>query len=139
MSQKITVSTSINAPMEKVWSAWTTPADIMQWCHASEDWTVTHAENDPRTSGAFSTGMAAKDGSFSFDFAGTYSLVVPQEKIEYAMGDGREVSIAFQSQGEQTMVTETFDMETTNSEEKQRLGWQAILDNFKKHVEQSAG
>lgn len=137
MSQKITISTVINAPIATVWEKWTTPADIMQWCHASEDWTVTHAENDPRTGGAFSTGMAAKDGSFSFDFGGTYSLVVPEEKMEYAMGDGRAVSIIFQSQGEQTLVTETFDMESQNSEEKQRSGWQAILDNFKKHVEQN--
>lgn len=136
MAQKITISASINAPIITVWERWITPADVMQWCHASDDWTVTHAENDPRTGGAFSTGMAAKDGSFSFDFAGTYSLVIPQKKIEYAMGDGREVSIEFQSQGEQTIVTETFDMESENSEELQRSGWQSILNNFKKHVEQ---
>jgi hypothetical protein len=31
-------------------------------------------------------------------------------------------------------VRVTFDGETTHSEEQQRSGWQAILDNFAKHV-----
>lgn len=32
-------------------------------------------------------------------------------------------------------VDETFDPENENSEEMQRSGWQAILDNFKKYTE----
>jgi hypothetical protein len=32
-------------------------------------------------------------------------------------------------------VSETFDPESENTPELQRQGWQAILDNFKRHVE----
>ncbi|ETZ24329.1 hypothetical protein N824_14365 [Pedobacter sp. V48] len=28
---KITVEATVNAPVEKVWKAWNTPADIIQW------------------------------------------------------------------------------------------------------------
>lgn len=36
------------------------------------------------------------------------------------------------------LVQETFDAETQNSRERQRTGWQAILDNFGRHVEAKA-
>jgi len=79
--------------------------------------------------------MAAKDGSFSFDFGGTYTKVVPFETIEYTIGDGSKVSVQFQSNNGITTVTETFEAEKTNPVEMQRQGWQAILNNFKKYTE----
>jgi uncharacterized protein YndB with AHSA1/START domain len=79
--------------------------------------------------------MAAKDGSFSFDFGGIYDNVEEHKLIEYTMGDGRKVSVVFTAKGDQTEVVETFDMENTHSEEMQRGGWQAILDNFRKYTE----
>jgi len=132
---KITVQATIKADMEKVWDAWTNPAHITKWCFASDDWEAPHAENDIRTGGIFTTRMAAKDGSAGFDFGGTYTNVVPHEVIEYDMDDGRHVEIKFSQTGEGVTVTEKFDPETENSEEMQRAGWQAILDNFRKYVE----
>lgn len=131
----ITVEATINAPVEKVWKFWSDPEHIKQWCAASDDWHAPYAENDLRKDGKFKTTMAAKDGSFSFDFEGVYSKVEPNKAIEYAMSDGRKVKINFTAMGNSTKVTETFDPETENPIEMQRGGWQAILDNFKKHVE----
>ncbi|HEY1200761.1 MAG TPA: SRPBCC family protein [Niastella sp.] len=134
-NKSITVQSTVNAPVEKVWKYWSDPAHITQWCQASDDWHAPHAENDLRTGGKFSTTMAAKDGSFSFDFGGIYDNVVEHQLIEYTMGDGRKVSVIFTAKGDQTEVVETFDMENTHSEEMQRGGWQAILDNFRKYTE----
>jgi len=134
-NKSITVQSTVNAPVEKVWKYWSDPAHITQWCQASDDWHAPHAENDLRTGGKFSTTMAAKDGSFSFDFGGIYDNVEEHKLIEYTMGDGRKVSVVFTAKGDQTEVVETFDMENTHSEEMQRGGWQAILDNFKKYTE----
>ncbi|MEQ8808741.1 MAG: SRPBCC domain-containing protein, partial [Imperialibacter sp.] len=99
------------------------------------DWHAPFAENDPKTGGKFKTTMAAKDGSFSFDFEGVYSLVKKNEQIAYGLADGRQVNITFTAQGNKTKVVETFDPEKENPIEMQRGGWQAILDNFKKHTE----
>jgi uncharacterized protein YndB with AHSA1/START domain len=132
---KITVSATINAPVEKVWTVWNEPKHITQWCQASDDWHAPYADNDIRTGGKFKTTMAAKDGSFSFDFEGVYTNVQPNKVIEYAMSDGRTVQVTFKSNGNQTEVTETFDAENTHSVDMQRSGWQAILDNFKKYTE----
>lgn len=134
-TQPITVQTTVNAPVQKVWESWTAPKHITQWCQASDDWHAPKAENDIRTGGKFSTTMAAKDGSVSFEFGGVYSNVKPNSLIEYAMEDGRKVKIVFEAQGDKTQVTETFDPESTNPIEMQRAGWQAILDNFRKYTE----
>jgi uncharacterized protein YndB with AHSA1/START domain len=135
MTQPITVQTTVNAPVSKVWDSWTAPKHITKWCQASDDWHAPKAENDLRAGGKFSTTMAAKDGSASFDFGGTYSTVKTNSLIEYAIEDGRKVKIVFESLGDKTRVTETFEPENTNSIELQRGGWQAILDNFKKYTE----
>ena len=132
---KITVETTVNAPVEKVWKSWSEPQHIKNWCAASEDWHAPKAENDLRTGGTFSTRMEAKDGSFGFDFGGVYDNVKKNELIEYTMGDGRKVKVIFSPSGDQTKIVETFDAEATNSVEMQRGGWQAILDNFKKYTE----
>jgi len=131
----ITVETTVKAPIEKVWKYWSSPEHITKWCQASDDWHAPKAENDLRMDGKFSTTMAAKDGSVSFDFEGVYTKVEKHKTIEYAMEDGRKVQIQFSSQGYETKVIETFDAENTNPIEMQRGGWQAILDNFRKHVE----
>jgi len=133
----ITVSTTVNAPIEKVWDYWTKPEHITKWNNASDDWHTPRAENDLRIGGSFSSRMEAKDGSFGFDFGGVYDDVKKNELIEYTMGDGRKVVVTFAGNGNETKVIETFDAESTNSIEMQQGGWQAILDNFKKYVEEN--
>lgn len=131
----ITVQTLVNAPMEKVWGFWNEPEHIMNWAFASSDWKAPAAQNDLHVGGKFVTTMAAKDKSASFDFSGVYTKVDTHEIIEYTMDDGRKVSITFETTPEGVQITETFDPENENSEELQRAGWQAILENFKKYVE----
>ncbi|MFD0941703.1 SRPBCC family protein [Pedobacter boryungensis] len=131
----ITVESVVNAPIARVWELWGKPEHITQWAHASDDWHAPHAENDLRTNGLFKTTMAAKDGSFSFDFEGVYTNVIEHSLIEYAVADGRKVNITFKSLGNTTQIIETFEPEEMNSLEMQRGGWQAILDNFKKYAE----
>jgi uncharacterized protein YndB with AHSA1/START domain len=131
---KISVETLVNAPIDKVWSAYTTPADIKQWNAASSEWHTTAAAVDLRVGGAFSSRMEAKDGSFGFDFAGTYTNIVLKRLIEYVFGD-RAGTVEFLPSASGITVRSTFDVETQNSVEQQRQGWQAILENFRKHVE----
>lgn len=132
---KITVETIVPAQLGEVWDAWNTPSDIMQWNAASDDWHTTRSEVDLREGGSFLSRMEAKDGSMGFDFGGTYTRVVPHELIEYRLGDGREVTIQFAELDEGVLVRETFDAESQHPAEIQRQGWQAILDNFRRHVE----
>ena len=130
---KITVSTVVRAPVAEVWRAYTSPDDIKCWNTASPDWHTTSAVVDLRVGGKFSSRMEAKDGSFGFDFAGEYTKLIPNKLIEYAFGE-RYAVVEFSEGSEGVSVTVTFDGESTHSEEQQRSGWQAILDNFARHV-----
>lgn len=132
---KITVEATINAPVEKVWKLWNEPQHITKWCAASDDWHAPKADNDVRVGGKFSTTMAAKDGSFSFDFGGVYTKVENNKVIEYTMGDDRKVWITFSDNGNSTKIVEIFEAESQNPIEMQQGGWQAILNNFKKYTE----
>lgn len=131
----ITVSATIKASLEKVWNYWTSPEHITQWNQASEDWHTPKASNDLRVGGKFSSTMAAKDGSMSFDFEGVYDKVLPHQLIEYTIVDGRKVSIQFKGNTQETSVIETFEAEGMHSPELQQSGWQAILNSFKQYVE----
>ena len=135
--QFVTVKAIINAPVEKVWKYWTEPEHITKWNNASPDWHSPSAQNDLRKGGQFLIRMEAKDGSMGFDFGGTYDDVIQNKKISYIMDDGRVVSIDFSSHGNSTTVTETFEAEQENPIELQKNGWQGIMDNFKRYVEEN--
>ncbi|WP_215112152.1 MULTISPECIES: SRPBCC family protein [unclassified Exiguobacterium] len=129
-SNVVTISALVDAPIDTVWKLWTDPDHIKQWNHASDDWHTTEAENDLRIDGKFRSRMEAKDQSMAFDFEGVYEEVEVNELIQYRLEDERRVRISFSSEGNQTKVVEVFDAESMNPVEMQRLGWQAILDNF---------
>ena len=132
---RLTVKTKVNASAEKVWNYFTTPEHIIKWNNASPEWHSPKAENDLRIGGTFVYRMEAKDGSFGFDFSGTYDEVKTNERIAYTLGDNRKVIIDFKTNGDAVDITERFDAEDTHSTELQQTGWQAILDNFRKYVE----
>ncbi len=131
----ITVIAEVNAPVTKVWESWTTPGHIMNWNQATDDWHCPAATNDVKTGGKFSTTMAAKDGSFSFEFGGDYIEVKENDLIVATMNDGRMWKTLFKENGNTTTVIERFEAEAMNSLELQQGGWQSILNNFKKYTE----
>lgn len=135
--ETITVEALVNASINKVWQFWTTPKHITKWNNASEDWHTTRAENDLRIGGKFLSRMEAKDGSFGFDFEGIYTDVITNEKISYTILDDRKVDITFSPTENGIQITETFEAENQNPLEMQKMGWQAILNNFKNYTEKN--
>ncbi len=77
-------------------------------------------KNDLRVGGKFVSRMEAKDGSFGFDFGGTYDEVNIHESIAYTLGDDRKVKITFHREDNGTQIIESFDAEETNSVEMPR-------------------
>ena len=135
MSEAIAIEAIVDRKRSDVWLLWTEPEHIRQWNFASDDWCCPRAENDLRVSGRLCWRMEAKDGSFGFDFEGIYDEVLRDAKLAFTLTDGRRVETSFADMGDGTRVSTVFDPESENSVEMQRLGWQAILDNFKKYAE----
>ena len=133
--QPITVQTIVNTSLEKAWDTWVTPSHIEQWNTASNEWHTPKAINNLKVGGRFVSRMEAKDGSMGFDFSGVYTKVKPRKHLAYTLDDNRKVIVNFEKNNQGVLITETFEPEQQNSIDKQRDGWQAILNNFKKYIE----
>jgi uncharacterized protein YndB with AHSA1/START domain len=135
-TKTVTVKTTLNKPLDEVWNKFTKPEHIVNWNFASDDWHCPKAENNLEVGKTFTSTMASKDGKMSFDFVGTYQEIVPKKKLVYTIADGRKVTVKLDVLDNKVILTENFAPENRNSEDMQRGGWQAILDNFKKYTEQ---
>lgn len=135
MNTVIKIETIIDAKSSKVWEAYNSPQHIVNWNFASEDWHCPSAETDLQPGGKYKARMEAKDGSFGFDFEAIYDEILPHEKLEYTLLDGRKVVTTFDEENERTKVITEFEAENQNPVEMQKEGWQAILNNFKTYVE----
>ena len=133
--EKIKVSATIDAGIEKVWKYWTEPRHITNWNTATDEWHTPKAENDLKEGGRFVYRMEAKDGSFGFDFGGEYTEIREQELLAYKLDDGRKAKVSFEEKDKKVTLTEEFEVEDQNPVEMQKEGWQAILSNFKKYTE----
>lgn len=136
--EKVTIETTVQAPLEIVWDYWNNPDHVKQWNAASDDWHTPEANNDLRVGGTFSYRMEAKDKSFGFNFYGTYNEVIPMERIVYTIGDERVVEVTFEKTVGGVKVTEVFEAEDQNPVDMQRDGWQSILNRFKEYVEKKS-
>ena len=136
---KIIVEAIVNAEPKTVWDYYTKPEHITKWNFANDDWHCPKAENDLRVGGKMTSRMEAKDGSFGFDFWGTYTNIEDKKTVEITLGDERKMEVLFAEQYGKTTVAERFEAENTNPVEMQKAGWQAILNNFKLHAEQKLG
>lgn len=134
-STTITIETLISATADKVWDFYTQPEHVTRWNFATDDWHCPKAENDMKIGGRYSARMEAKDGSFGFDFEAVYDEIIPFEKIVYTIEDGRKVITVFENLNNTTKVTTIFEAENQNPVDMQKAGWQAILNNFKRYVE----
>ena len=133
---KITIEALVKARLSSVWESWTTPSDITHWNFASDEWHCPTAEIDLREGGVFKYRMEAKDKSAAFDFTGTFTRVIPQSTLCFELEDNRTVEVTFEQSDDGVLVTEIFEKEDIHSAEQQKSGWQCILNNFKKHVEE---
>ena len=134
----ITIETIISAPVEQVWAMWTEPQHIEKWNFAGDDWHCPKSVVDLRAGGRFTSTMAARDGSFAFDFGGVYERVELHSAIDVLLDDGRKWNTQFVVSDGVTTVIESFEPENENPEEMQRMGWQMILDRFKSYVESAS-
>ena len=79
--------------------------------------------------------MAALDKSGAFDFAGVYTDIVEQKRINYTIDDNRKVIIKFEEIDGGVIITEQFEPTSKQPPAAQEMGWQLILQSFKKYVE----
>lgn len=133
--QQVTVATTVPLTLERAWEAYTDPNAVTQWNFANDEWHCPSASIDLRVGGPHKARMEAKDGSFGFDFEGTYSEVDAPNSLTLVLADGRKSRTTFEHSSDGTLVRTMFDAEAENPVEMQREGWQGILNNYQKFAE----
>lgn len=135
MTDMITFEQTISAKPERVFDAFITPDDLLQWHRASPDWTTPHAKTDPRVGGRLNIGFGDPTGEHSFDLTGEYTEVDRPERLAYTIDDGRKVVVDFHDTGDgKTHVMWAFEPEGTFPREQQREGWSSHLANLEKYL-----
>jgi uncharacterized protein YndB with AHSA1/START domain len=133
----IEIEIMVDRELDLGWEHWTLPEHIMKWNFASDDWKCPSAEIDLRKGGKFNYRMESKDGNTGFDFTGKYDEITDMERISSTLDDGRRVEVLFKKEENGTKIIEMFEADRTSPMDMQKMGWQSILDNFKKYVESS--
>ena len=131
----ITVQTSVNATIEKVWEFWTTPKHIQKWNNPTDDWHTPYVENDVKVGGKFKYTMSTRDEIISFDYEGIYTKINKFSVIEYQLVDKRTGSVQFESQGDTVEIIEIFEPEKSHPQSDQKQFCKGVIDNFKKYTE----
>ena len=75
----IVIAHVFNAPVEKVWKAWSEPAELMKWW-GPKDVYLASAKIDFRVGGKLVYGMPMPDGKIIYS-TGTYEEIIPLKKI----------------------------------------------------------
>ncbi|MGF6778206.1 uncharacterized protein YndB with AHSA1/START domain [Paraburkholderia sp. GAS334] len=129
----LTLQRRLNASPEKVYGAWTEPAQIAKWMHPADN-DVVHAEMDVRVGGRFRVILHAPDGE-KHDVSGVYREVVPGERLVFTWAwhstPEREslVTVALRRDGDATVLTLTHEQFFDEAaRDNHRSGWTDALD-----------
>jgi uncharacterized protein YndB with AHSA1/START domain len=132
----ITIEITILKSAHLVWAYFTKPEHITAWHFSNDRWICPKAESDLQIGGTFNYRMEAQDGSFGFDYNGTFDEIIPRKLLKYHLEDGRNVEVVLESvDSKMTKITETFEPDPEQPEQMQREGWYGILNNFHKYAE----
>jgi len=71
-----------DAPIERVWRAWTDPAELGQWYLAGDDHIVHFCEADVRVGGTYRVGFG-RPGTTPYIETGHYTEVVPPRRLAF--------------------------------------------------------
>jgi uncharacterized protein YndB with AHSA1/START domain len=137
----VTLKRRLNAPAEKVYAAWTEPAQIAYWFGPSE--TVAgsvHAEMDVRVGGRFRVSFDTVDGEHH-EVGGIYREVVPNEKLVFSWAwhttPEREslVTVLIRKEGEGAMLTLTHEQFFDEAaRDGHKRGWTGTLNKLEHYL-----
>ncbi|MFD4840529.1 SRPBCC domain-containing protein [Achromobacter sp. NPDC058515] len=129
-----------DAPVERVWRAWTDPQALMRWFGPAETRQVLMAETDVRVGGAYQVGFATEDGR-EHHASGRYQEVEPQRRLVFtwAWRDTPEetslITLEFTPAGTGTdlafLQTPFVDQATRDGHEH---GWSGAMDRLADHL-----
>ena len=143
MSHDLTVRRVIEAPPERVYEAWTTPARLQAWYGLDDSWTTPAAEVDLRVGGRYRITLVPPSGP-SFDETGEYLEVDPPRRLVYTCEStgwaGRQtVTVDFlpHADGTEVVVVES-GYPSAELRDQHAGGWGRFVERLARLVEADA-
>lgn len=148
-TQDLVIERVFDAPVERVWEAWTDPEQMKKWW-GPKDFTAPTVEIDLKEGGKYLNSMRSPDGQ-EFWSTGVYREVVPMEKLvvtdsfadeqgnvvpgaHYGMPDfplETELTVTFEDQGGKTKLTlRHAGMPAGEQGSQAEAGWNESLDKL---------
>jgi uncharacterized protein YndB with AHSA1/START domain len=137
----VTLKRRLHAPAEKVYAAWTQPAQLAHWFGPSE--TVAgsvHAEMDVRVGGRFRVSFKTENGEHH-EVGGVYREVVPNEKLVFSWAwhttPEREslVTVLIRNEGDGAMLTLTHEQFFDEAaRDGHKRGWTGTLEKLEHYL-----
>jgi uncharacterized protein YndB with AHSA1/START domain len=148
-ANELLITRVFDAPLDKVWKAWTDPDEIKKWWGPAQ-FTAPSIENDFRVGGKYLYSMQGPDGQ-EYWSTGVYREIVPMERIvvtdsfadengnvvpasHYGMTDfpmETEITVTFADlDGKTELTLKHSGMPAGEMGEQAEAGWNQSLDKF---------
>ena len=130
------IERTFQAPVQKVFEAWTSEEVMRRWFHAEHDWETTEAKVDLRLGGAVRVVMRNPHKDAEYGGGGTYTEIDPPTRLAFTWtwdSDGRQtlIELDFLEAGGATTVLLTHrDLVDEESVRDHEDGWTKCLENL---------
>jgi len=143
-STTLRLERTFDASAEDVFDAWTNPEVLRRWWAVNPAGRTPVAEVDLRVGGSYRLSMEDPDAGTVRTVRGRYREVRRPERLVYSWcweeGEGRTghestVTVEFLGEGERTtVVLEHSDLESPESRDRHRHGWEACLEMLRARI-----
>jgi uncharacterized protein YndB with AHSA1/START domain len=135
------IDRTYEAPVERVFDAWTSEEVMRRWWHADRDWETSEAAVDLRVGGDVRVVMRNPEADEEYGGGGRYTVVDPPHRLAFTWVWDRDpheslIEIEFEEADGATTVTFThsglLDEAAVRSHED---GWGRCFDNLRRTLE----
>jgi uncharacterized protein YndB with AHSA1/START domain len=131
------IERTFEAPVERVFEAWTSEEVLRRWLHGMRDWETPTAEVDLRVGGTIRIVMRDPSGGAEAGATGEYTVVEPPHRLVFTWvwDDQPEqpqlIELEFSERdGATTVLMTNSKIPTDERWESQQRGWHVCYDNL---------
>ena len=133
------IERTFDAPLERVFEAWTSEEVLRRWLHGMPGWATPTAEVDLRVGGRIRIVMRDPDGGDESAATGEYTVVEPPHRLVFTWVWDHEpdrpqlIELEFSEREAGTTVLMTnSSIPTAELRESQQRGWTVCYDNLER-------
>lgn len=132
------IERTFDAPIDRVFDAWTNADVLRRWLHAGPDWETPRAKVDLRVGGAIRIVMRDPTDGSEHGASGEYLVVEPPHRLvftwvwDHEPDRRQQIELLLSERGARTTVRMVNSAIPSDDQlQEQRRGWQLCYDNLR--------